>query len=36
MLQHLAAIYVNSNKVRDAWYNYNRLIIKLNQPFAKF
>jgi len=36
MLQYLAAIYINPNKVRDAWYNYNRLIIKLNQPFTKF
>jgi hypothetical protein len=36
MIQHLAAIYVNPNKVRDAKYNYNRLIMKPYQPFVKF
>jgi hypothetical protein len=36
MIQHLAAIYVNPNKVRDARYDYNRLIIKPNQPFSEF
>jgi zinc knuckle protein len=36
MLQHLAAIYVNPNKVRDARYDYNRLMMKSNQPFAEF
>ena len=36
MIQHLAAIYVNPNKVQDTCYNYNRLIIKSNQSFTKF
>ena len=30
------AIYINPNKVHDVKYNYNRFIIKLSQPFAKF
>jgi hypothetical protein len=36
MIQHLAAIYVNPNKVRDARYNYNRLMMKPSQPFVEF
>jgi hypothetical protein len=36
MLQHLAAIYVNPNKVRDARYDYNRLMMKPGQSFAEF
>ena len=36
MIRHLAAIYVNPNKVRDARYDYNRLMMKPNQPFAEF
>jgi len=36
ILQHLAAIYINPNKVRDARYDYNRLIINPNQSFTKF
>jgi hypothetical protein len=36
MIQHLAAIYVNPNKTRDARYAYGRLMIKANQPFAEF
>ena len=36
MLQHLAAIYVNPNKVRDARYEYNHLMMKPSQSFAEF
>ena len=36
MIQHLATIYVNPNKVRDARYDYNRLIMKSNQSFTEF
>jgi Zinc knuckle len=36
MLQHLAAIYVNPNKVRDARYDYGRLMMRSNQSFAEF
>jgi hypothetical protein len=36
MIQHLAAIYVNPNKVRDARYDYNRLMMKPSQPFVEF
>ena len=36
MLQHLAAIYVNPNKVRDARYDYNRLMMNSSQTFAEF
>ena len=36
MIQHLAAIYVNPNKARDARYDYNRLIMKPSQPFVEF
>jgi hypothetical protein len=36
MIQHLAAIYVNPNKVRDARYDYNRLMMKPGQPFVEF
>src|SRR6266487_4701003 len=36
MIQHLASIYVNLNKVRDARYSYGRLVMKSNQSFAEF
>jgi len=36
MLQHLAVIYVNPNKVRDTKYKYNRLMMKPCQFFAEF
>lgn len=36
MIQHLAAIYVNPNKVRDARYDYNRLMMKPTQTFVEF
>jgi hypothetical protein len=36
MIQHLATIYVNPNKTRDARYAYNRLMMKNNQTFAEF
>ena len=36
MIQHLAAIYVNPNKVQDARYDYNRLMMKPSQPFVEF
>jgi hypothetical protein len=36
IVQHLATIYVNPNKVHDTKYNYNRLIIKTGQTFAEF
>jgi hypothetical protein len=36
MLQHLASIYVNPNKVRDAQYEYRRLRMDTGQAFATF
>ena len=36
MLQHLASIYVNPNKVRDAQYEYRRLRMETGQVFAAF
>jgi hypothetical protein len=36
MLQHLASIYVNPNKVRDAQYEYRRLRMETGQTFAAF
>jgi hypothetical protein len=36
MTQHLAAIYVNLNKVQNAKYNYNRLTMKTSQTFVEF
>jgi len=36
MLQHLASIYVNPNKVRDAQYDYRRLRMDTGQTFATF
>jgi hypothetical protein len=36
MIQHLAARYVNPNKVHDARYNYNRLTMKAGQTFVEF
>jgi hypothetical protein len=36
MIQYLASIYVNPNKIRDARYTYGRLTMKTGQPFAEF
>jgi hypothetical protein len=36
MLQHLASIYINPNKVRDAQYEYRRLRMETGQSFATF
>jgi hypothetical protein len=36
IIQHLASIYVNPNKVRDAKYDYNRLTMKTSQTFVEF
>jgi Zinc knuckle len=36
MLQYLASIYVNPNKVRDAQYEYRRLRMGTGQTFATF
>jgi hypothetical protein len=36
MLQHLASIYVNPNKVRDAQYKYRQLRMETGQTFATF
>jgi Zinc knuckle len=36
MLQHLASIYVNPNKVRDAQYEYRRLQMTTGQTFSTF
>src|SRR5438552_6672441 len=36
MIQHLAAIYVNPNRVRDAKYDYNRLTMRAGQTFTEF
>jgi hypothetical protein len=36
MIQHLASIYVNPNKVRDARYSYSKLVMRTGQPFAEF
>jgi hypothetical protein len=36
MLQHLASIYVNPNKVRDAQYEYRHLRMEMGQTFATF
>jgi len=36
MLQHLASIYVNPNKVRDAQYAYRQLRMEREQIFAAF
>jgi hypothetical protein len=36
MLQHLATIYINPNKVRNAHFAYGRLIMQTNQSFADF
>jgi hypothetical protein len=30
MIRHLASIYINPNKVRDARYEYNKLVMKPN------
>jgi hypothetical protein len=36
MIQHLSSIYVNPNKVWDARYDYNRLIMRTGQAFSDF
>jgi hypothetical protein len=36
MTQHLALIYVNPNKVRDACYSYNKLVMKASETFGEF
>jgi hypothetical protein len=36
MIQHLALIYINPHKVRDARYAYNRLMMRTGQTFADF
>src|SRR5438045_6105521 len=36
MVQHLATIYVNPNKVCDAKYDYNHLMMRTGQIFAEF
>jgi hypothetical protein len=36
MLQHLASIYVNPNKVRDAQYEFRRLRMQATQAFSEF
>ena len=36
MFQHLAAIYVNPNKVRDAQFEYHRLRMQATQAFSEF
>ena len=36
MIQHLATIYVNPNKVCDAKYDYNGLTMKTSQTYVEF
>jgi Zinc knuckle len=36
MIRHLTPIYVNPNKVRDARYDYNRLVMRTGQSFSDF
>ena len=36
MVEHLASIYVNPNKVRDSQHQYYALAIKETQTFAEF
>jgi hypothetical protein len=36
MIQHLASVYVNPNKVRDARYSYGKLVMRTSQSFAEF
>jgi hypothetical protein len=36
MIQHLASIYVNPNKARDARYKYNKLLMKSSDLFREF
>lgn len=36
MFQHLAAIYVNPNKVRDAQFKYHRLQMQASHTFSEF
>jgi hypothetical protein len=36
MVQLLASVFINPNLVRDARYNYSRLVMAAGQPFTKF
>jgi Zinc knuckle len=36
MLDHLASVYTNPNRVRDARHNYNALVMRRDQTFAEF
>ena len=36
MVQHLATIYANPNKVCDAKYDYNCLMMRTGQTFTEF
>jgi hypothetical protein len=36
MLDHLASVYTNPNRVRDAKHNYNALVMRRDQTFAEF
>ena len=36
MIQYLAARYINPNKVRDARYDYGKLLMKSSETFADF
>jgi hypothetical protein len=36
MIQYLAARYINPNKVRDARYDYGKLLMKASESFAEF
>jgi Zinc knuckle len=36
MIQHLTSIFVNPNKVRDARYDYNKLVMRTGQAFTEF
>jgi hypothetical protein len=36
MLQLLASVFVNPNLVRDARYDYSRLVMAAEQPFTEF
>jgi hypothetical protein len=36
MLDHLASVYTNLNRVRDARHDYNALVMRRDQTFAEF
>ena len=36
IIQHLVSIYIDPNKIQNTKWNYNQLIIKLEQVFSKF